>query len=330
MAVRIILGVFIVFLAAVSAAEIHGAVVIKRKLTKRKLTPSAGAYDRGVSVKLDTEPIGDPLAFERTHIVVFIEDAQAPKADHAVQIRTRPYFYEQFETQGYGIRGDILQGHVTYARLAEKRSLVIRAGQLSSAFGSFLLRYDDAVNPLIDIPISYGYYGRGVTNYGLLGAQVDATLGRLDARVQLTDSSPVNRRGIGDSDQCAVWTGGAGVTIRQGLRAGVSGFRGPYVHREYQYFLPGEAKPVDLPGTGYGLDVQWGHGPWNVNGELQRFQLIYRAIPTFNHHAAYAEVRRVLHPRWYLATRAAYSRASVIPPYEICETAVASAPTAAS
>ena len=44
---------------------------------------------------------------------------------------------------------------------------------LSSAFGSFLLRYDDAANPLIDMPQAYGYYGAGVTDYGLAAAQVD-------------------------------------------------------------------------------------------------------------------------------------------------------------
>jgi len=32
-----------------------------------------------------------------------------------------------------------------------------RAGQLGSAIGSFNLRYDDAVNPLIDMPSLYGY-----------------------------------------------------------------------------------------------------------------------------------------------------------------------------
>ncbi|MBC7793845.1 MAG: hypothetical protein H7Z43_09060, partial [Clostridia bacterium] len=89
---RIILAVFVFVLAVTSAAEIHGTVIIKRKLTKRKLTPSAGAYDRGVSVKLDTEPIGDALAFERTHVVVFIEDVQAPKADHAaIEQRNRRF-----------------------------------------------------------------------------------------------------------------------------------------------------------------------------------------------------------------------------------------------
>ena len=34
--------------------------------------------------------------------------------------------------------------------------------------------------------------------------------------------------------------------------------------------------------------------------------LPYRAIPVFHEHAGYAEIKRVLHPRWYLAARGGY------------------------
>src|SRR5947199_2973598 len=57
----------------------------------------------------------------------------------AIQIHSRPYFFEEFSTQGYGVAADILQLHVSYARIWNKKSVVLRAGQLSSAFGSFLL-----------------------------------------------------------------------------------------------------------------------------------------------------------------------------------------------
>jgi hypothetical protein len=101
-----------------------------------------------------------------------------------------------------------------------------------------------------------------------------------------------------------------GYTFRQGLRVGVSAYRGPYAHRGYKFYKPGEPNPRDLPGSAYGIDVQWGRGPWTVWGELQRFQRIYRVIPTFNQHTGFAEVRRVLHPRWYAAARIGYLRAS--------------------
>lgn len=67
----------------------------------------------------------------------------------AVQVNSRPYFFEEFNTQGNGIRADILQAHLSYSRLWNNKSMVVRIGQLSSAFGSFLLRYDDAVNPVV-------------------------------------------------------------------------------------------------------------------------------------------------------------------------------------
>jgi hypothetical protein len=226
----------------------------------------------------------------------------------AIQARSRPYFSEEFSTQGHGVKADVLQLHLSYARFWKDRSVVVRVGQLSSAFGSFLLRYDDADNPLIDMPLAYGYYYKGVTNLGLAGAQVDVTLGRLDARAQFVNSNPSSRRSVFDREQYGNWAGGVGYTVRQGFRVGVSAYRGPYLHRQHRFYFPGEARPRDLPGSAYGVEVQWGHGAWTVYGELQRFQMIYRAIPTFNQHIGYAEVRRVLHPRWYAAARIGYIR----------------------
>src|SRR5580704_7245389 len=68
----------------------------------------------------------------------------------AVQAYSRPYFYEQFSTQGYGLKTDVLQANLGYSQFWNDASVVVRAGELSSAFGSFLLRYVDDVNPLID------------------------------------------------------------------------------------------------------------------------------------------------------------------------------------
>ena len=240
----------------------------------------------------------------------------------AFQVHSRPYFYEQFTTQGRGVKGDLLQAHLSYARFWNDKSVVVRVGQLSSAFGAFLLRYDDADNPLIDIPLAYGYYYKSVSVFGLAGAQVDATAGKLDARAQFVNSSPGNRRSIFDSDQYGNWAGGIGYTILQGFRVGVSAYRGPYAHRGYAFYRPGEVNPRDLPGSGYGLDVQWGRGAWNISGEWQRFQRIYRVTRTVNQHTGYAEARYVLHPRWYLAARTGYLWANTFPGREAYDTVV--------
>jgi hypothetical protein len=240
----------------------------------------------------------------------------------AVALQTRPFYSGEFQTQGYGLKTDILQLHLTYSRFSKNRSLVVRVGQLSSAFGSFLLRYDDAVNPLVQMPLSYGYYGAGVTTLGLAGAQVDATMGKVDVRAQFVNSSPANPRGLTQGDQYGNWAGGAGYTLAQGFRVGISAYRGPHLDRQFPYYFPGEAELRDLPVSAYGLDVQWGRGPWNVYGELQKFQFTYRAIPTFNENTGYGELRRVLHPRWYVAARASYMQANAAPALHVLETAV--------
>jgi hypothetical protein len=219
--------------------------------------------------------------------------------------------------------------NLSYARFwSRNRSLVVRVGQLSSAFGAFLQRYGSLDNPLIGVPSVYGYYYKPVTFQGLVGAQVDATAGKLDARAQFVNSSPANRRSIFDHDQYGNWAGGLGYTIRQGFRIGASAYHGPYLDRQYPYFFRGEANPRDLPATGYGLDVEWGWGHWNAWGELQHFQMDYHVIPTLTQNLGYVEIRRVLNPRWYAASRIGYLRASAFPGSQTYELAAGFRPNA--
>jgi hypothetical protein len=240
----------------------------------------------------------------------------------ALEAYSRPYFFEDFNKQGNRPQGQILQAELSYSRFWGDRSLVVRLGQLPSAFGSFLLRYDDGMNPLVDVPMSYGYYLHGVTTESLAGAEVDTTLGRVDMRAQFTNSSPANPRSILDHDQYGNWTAGAGYTIRQGLRVGASAYRGPYLDRSYPYYFAGELAPSRLPATGFGVDLGWGRGRWNVNAEWQRFQMNYTVMPNFVEHTGYGEVRVVLHPRFYLATRLGYLRANAFPGHQSYEAAI--------
>jgi hypothetical protein len=234
----------------------------------------------------------------------------------AIQAHSRPYFSDELQTQGYGLTTDIVQATLNYSEFWRDGSIVLRAGELSSAFGSFLLRYDDAENPLIRMPQTYGYYYEPVTTLALAGAEVDGTLKKLDFRAQFVNSSPVNRRSVFDHDQYGNWAGGAGYTLRQGLRVGVSTYRGPYLSQHYPFYFPGEAPPHQLPAGAFGVDVQWASGHWNIQGELQRFVMNYRMIPTFHEQAGYAEVRRVVHPRWFIAERSGYVANSAVPPVQ--------------
>jgi hypothetical protein len=222
---------------------------------------------------------------------------------------THPYYYESFATSGYGFKGYLLQASLNYSRVSEKGSLMVRAGQMTSAFGSFLLRYDDAENPLAGMPLQYGYYG-AVSAQGLAAAEIDATRGRFDGRAQFANSSPAHPRSLFAHDQYGNWAGGGGYTIRQGFRIGASAYRGPYLDRHSKYFFPGEANPNTLPAHALGFDVQWARGHWNAQGEWQQFVMPYKLIPTFREQTGYGEIKRALGPRWYAAARMGYSSAN--------------------
>ena len=63
----------LISLTVTEAADIDGTIVIKRRLTKRRVTSSANSYDRGVSGTLRSDAETDPLAVERTHVVLYLE-----------------------------------------------------------------------------------------------------------------------------------------------------------------------------------------------------------------------------------------------------------------
>jgi len=146
-----------------------------------------------------------------------------------------------------------------------------------------------------------------VTLYGLMGVETDVSWHRLDARLQLTNSSPANPRGALQSGQHPQGTAGIGYTVSQGFRIGMSAFRGPWLDNAVKPYLPAGSSVSDFRATGLGIDVQWARGWWSVNGEWERFAFQYpgfsrNPVSTF----AYAEVKRILSPRWYSALRANY------------------------
>lgn len=78
--------VFVCLAVALQAAEIRGTVVIEKKLTHRTVTASAGAYQRGVAVDLGSSSAADPLAFERSHVAIYLEGAPNATSGGANQI----------------------------------------------------------------------------------------------------------------------------------------------------------------------------------------------------------------------------------------------------
>lgn len=78
--IRLVSGVLLGS-ALLVGADIHGTIVIQRKLTRRNVTASVGMYQRGVAVELGADGEEDALAFERSHVAIYIEgaaDAAAP------------------------------------------------------------------------------------------------------------------------------------------------------------------------------------------------------------------------------------------------------------
>lgn len=258
----------------------------------------------------------------------------------AVQVRMTPYFYYDAYYPGRELYTNTIQAFVGYTTRTEKTTIVIKAGRLATAFGSFPLRYDETDNPLLDQPLAYvtqlplrgdqlqcgtadllwQYYGwvegscggrsgvggglTPVTLYGLPGVQIEASRGHLDGRMQLTARSPAASEYFTTRLGYLQWAAGAGYTIRQGTRIGVSAFRGPYLDRAVASFLPAGTSVRDFPATGIGVDGQWARGRWSVNAEWQRFQFDlpnFAVSPTTT--AGYAEAKSVLTPRLYLAAR---------------------------
>ena len=55
------------------AERIEGTVIIKKKLTKRRVTAEVPMYQRGAGVALAADPAGDPLAFERSRVAIWLD-----------------------------------------------------------------------------------------------------------------------------------------------------------------------------------------------------------------------------------------------------------------
>lgn len=58
---------------ALPGADIRGTVTVQRKLTPRNVTPTAGLYQRGAAVALESDSNGNVLDYERSHVVVYLE-----------------------------------------------------------------------------------------------------------------------------------------------------------------------------------------------------------------------------------------------------------------
>jgi plastocyanin len=70
------------FGAAAGAQDITGTILIKRKLTRPSVTASVSVYQRGTVVRLDKDGEDDPIAYEQSRVVVYLE-GEGPSGDDA-------------------------------------------------------------------------------------------------------------------------------------------------------------------------------------------------------------------------------------------------------
>ena len=63
---------------ALPAQTITGNIIIKRKLTKPSVTASVSVYQRGTTIKLGQDGDLDPVAYERSRVVVYLETPVSP------------------------------------------------------------------------------------------------------------------------------------------------------------------------------------------------------------------------------------------------------------
>lgn len=234
-----------------------------------------------------------------------------------------------------------MQAYIGYRRDIKGGSFIFKAGQLSSAFGLGPVEYDDATMPLIgpapiyqtNLPLrsdqlpcgvndmlwqSYGsdvtlhcggsraegYGVVPVTLYGLPGFETELSWKRIDARLQITNSSPANPQSLLSGSQFGQWTAGGGYSFRGGLHIGVSRFRGPYLDHIIAPLLPAVKSIRDFPASGFGTDVQWSGGSWSTEGEWQYFRF---SLPGFtispSARVGYAQIKKIVSPRIFVAAR---------------------------
>jgi plastocyanin len=72
--------VITVFAAYAGAQDITGTILIKKRLTRPSVTAAVSVYQRGTAVQLGKDAEQDPIAYERTRVVIYLE-GPGPAAD---------------------------------------------------------------------------------------------------------------------------------------------------------------------------------------------------------------------------------------------------------
>lgn len=82
-------ALLVALVSPICASDIEGSVRIERRLTPRTVTAPVSAYQRGQGVDLGTDTQEDPLSFERSHVVVYLEGKKLPSSPATAAIEQR-------------------------------------------------------------------------------------------------------------------------------------------------------------------------------------------------------------------------------------------------
>jgi hypothetical protein len=195
--------------------------------------------------------------------------------------------------------------------------LRVEAGQMPSPIGLAMLENRQDLNPVIsqhsayylplpridsEIPQVFLIGG----NYPL-GAQLTLADRRWDARIAITDSSPVRGRPFFGEDKpprMANWVAGFGVTPAIGLRVGTAFAYGPYA-RAFEVI---DQSKGDRTASIAQAEAEWSFGYTRIAGEVVRSSLETARATSAVARGGWIEATQTLHPRVFVAGRADIQR----------------------
>lgn len=67
------LALILISALSLHANDIDGTIIVQHKLTKPRVTPAGDLYERGAAVPLGSDRQQNPLEYERTHVVIYLE-----------------------------------------------------------------------------------------------------------------------------------------------------------------------------------------------------------------------------------------------------------------
>ena len=82
--IPVVLSALAICAAGVMAEDVTGRILIKKQLTKPSVTAPVSVYQRGPAVQLSRNTDHDPIAYEMSRVVIYLEGPQTADGDTAV------------------------------------------------------------------------------------------------------------------------------------------------------------------------------------------------------------------------------------------------------